>query len=263
MLLDAELQNRLNQSSAQGKALPKGVKDAKKWEVAQQFEAMFTHEMVKSMRKTIPQSDLTESSSGREIFQGMLDEKYAGMMAQNANPRGMAMSIYRELERQEGREMPELQELKPMVVPAFAAPMSRAQVSGDLDSIVREAAQKYNLDENLIHSVIQQESAGRVNAVSPVGAKGLMQLTDGTAREMGVNNVFDPKQNIMGGSAYLRKMLDQHGGSEKLALAAYNAGPANVEKYEGIPPFAETQSYVKSVLDRKASFAQMKKGQES
>jgi len=117
-----------------------------------------------------------------------------------------------------------------------------------IERSIQKAAARYSLSPGLIRGVIRAESNFQADAVSSAGAKGLMQLMPETAGDLGVTKPFDIQQNIDGGSRYLRQMLDRFGGNLKLALAAYNAGPGAVEKYEGRVPYAETQEYVKRVL---------------
>lgn len=117
------------------------------------------------------------------------------------------------------------------------------------ESLILEAAAQHNLDPDLIRAVMRTESSFNAMAVSPVGAQGLMQLMPSLAKDMGVTDPFDPRQNIMAGARYLRKLLDAHDGNIELTLASYNAGPGNVKRYKGIPPFRETRNYVQKITD--------------
>jgi hypothetical protein len=123
------------------------------------------------------------------------------------------------------------------------------QTSRDLNAIVDKAARAHDVDPLLVHSMIKVESNYNVHAVSNKGAEGLMQLTPSTARMLGVTNSFDPQQNIEAGVKYLKYLKDLYK-DDRLALAAYNAGPGAVDKYKWIPPYAETENYVYQVGKR-------------
>jgi soluble lytic murein transglycosylase-like protein len=135
----------------------------------------------------------------------------------------------------------------------------------DLNEVVNEASDHYQLDPDLVNSVIKAESGFNAHAVSPKGAQGLMQLMPGTASELGVGNVFDPEANVEGGTKYLRELMERYNFDMVKALAAYNAGPQRVEQFGGVPPYYETRAYVarivkdfnkKKVAQRKAATTQ-------
>lgn len=130
-----------------------------------------------------------------------------------------------------------------------AAPNFPKQMHPVLARYLEDAASRHSVDAGLVRAVAWQESRFRSNAVSPKGAIGIMQLMPATAAQLGVNP-HDPQQNINGGVAYLRSLLTQFNGDIRLALAAYNAGPGAVLRYGGIPPYRETQNYVKSIAER-------------
>ncbi len=137
---------------------------------------------------------------------------------------------------------------------SFNRPFSRTRVRtqsyGDrsFDSHIQEAALRYDIDPLLIKAVIKQESNFNPNATSGKGALGLMQLMPGTARDMNVVDVFDPRDNIFGGARYLKRLYSQFNGSLALTLASYNAGPERIYSSNGIPDIQETKNYVRTVL---------------
>jgi soluble lytic murein transglycosylase-like protein len=115
------------------------------------------------------------------------------------------------------------------------------------DDIIQEAATRHGVDADLLHAVIQAESAFNPIAESAAGAQGLMQLMPSLQAELGVKDPFDPRQNIMAGAEYLKKLLTRHKGDVALALASYNAGPTIVGRYKGVPPYKETRNYIKKI----------------
>ncbi|MFZ1016745.1 MAG: lytic transglycosylase domain-containing protein [Candidatus Cybelea sp.] len=125
---------------------------------------------------------------------------------------------------------------------------------GTLNALVSGAAQANGVPPGLVRAVVMAESAGNPSAVSMAGAAGLMQLMPGTAAGCGIGNPFDPSQNVSCGTSYLRSLLNRYHDNVTLAVAAYNAGPGAVDRYHGVPPYAETQAYVVRVLNAYNSY---------
>lgn len=134
--------------------------------------------------------------------------------------------------------------------PAAPAMLPPAQI----DALVNDNAQAQAVDPALVKAIIANESGFNANATSSVGAQGLMQLMPGTAQALGVSDSYDPAQNVAGGTKYIKQLLDRFNGNVRLAVAAYNAGPGAVEKYNGVPPYAETENYVQNVLSSYAKY---------
>ncbi len=208
-------------------------------EAAEKFEAIFANLILKSLRESMVRSGLFGEGLRGEIYQGLLEEKLSEVLARRRQL-GIADLIIRQLSRQHP--------VNPSKQPLSVS--SKAIDPPQRDLLVKRAAQASNLPAPLIYAVIEQESGWNPRAVSSKGAKGLMQLMDETAAMLGVNNVFDPLENVLAGSGYLRQLLDEFGTLE-LALAAYNAGPGAVRRYGlSVPPFSETRNYVRRILNQ-------------
>jgi soluble lytic murein transglycosylase-like protein len=132
--------------------------------------------------------------------------------------------------------------------PPAAPSVPERLTDADLAPLLTKAGTVFNVDADLLASVVRQESNGHARAVSRTGAQGLMQLMPGTASDLGVADSFAPRENIQGGTAYLNALLVRYNDNLALALAAYNAGPAAVDRYHGIPPYRETRLYVARVI---------------
>ena len=150
----------------------------------------------------------------------------------------------------------------PGSAPSFAPPKTVRERIAAYESLIQEAAAYHGVDSTMIKAVMAAESGGERTAVSSRDAKGLMQLTDSTAADMGVRNVWNARENIQGGARYLQSLLQRFDGDTRNAVASYNAGPERVEKHGGVPPIPETQAYVRRVMNYIQYFAQEESSHE-
>jgi Rod binding domain-containing protein len=219
------------------KPVPKNITAPDVYKAARGFEAYFVRYLMKEIEGSM--SMVGGKGYGGDFYQKMYTDVLGEEIA-NKGSLGIGEMIYRQMMIGRGDEPYQEIEKSSSNMPRKFEPY---------EDIIREASEKYKINPEIIISVIEQESNADKKVVSSKGAKGLMQLIDSTAAEMGVSDSFNPRQNIMGGTKYLRQQLDSFGDLD-LALAAYNAGPGAVRKYHGIPPYKETQNYVKKINER-------------
>jgi soluble lytic murein transglycosylase-like protein len=247
--IDQTTEIKNNYSQEEKDKLAKAAKD---------FESLITGMMLKSMTQTTG-GFFGEESYGGDFFESIFENEIASQISQNKSL-GIAEMLYKKITGEDLKtnfmmRPPELIPKSDKIKIDFNSNMPAVQPSssslkrvGKFEGLIEQASTNFGVDKNLIKSVILAESAGNEKAVSSAKAKGLMQLMDSTAKYLGVKNVWDAKENIMGGTKYLAEMLRQYNGDVKLALAGYNAGPGNVQKYNGIPPFEETKTYIARVI---------------
>lgn len=272
-LLDAKIEHTIKVKPHKSSDILSSEDKKKAEKAARDFESLFIYLIFKEMRNAMLSKDDENNASldfGGDVFDDLGYLEFTSQISKTGIGIGIASKIYEELTGEklkgnwENRVEPKFQPKptgyhKPMENKSLS--MSNASeskpINGTSNKVIErlsqfsdwiyEASKKFDLPPSLLQAVIVVESAGNPNAVSKAGAKGLMQLIDSTASYLGVSNAFNPRENIYGGAKYLREMLDMFGGNLDLALAAYNAGPGNVMKYNGIPPFRETQNYVQRV----------------
>jgi len=236
-----------------------------------EFEAIFVNYLLQNMRKTVQKADEESSGFGNDVMEGMFDMELAKHVSQKSNL-GIGEMLYRQFTGEAFPQAAPSHAASSRVVPSQVTPLQIPRGVSAPDSVkvhsqpadstatsmpkrldqyqdmIQDASGTFDLNPNLIKAVIAAESAGNPRAISSQNAKGLMQLIDSTATAMGVHDVWNPHQNILGGSKYLKQLLDRFDGDTELALASYNAGPQAVEKHQGMPPYPETRQYVGRVM---------------
>ena len=177
-----------------------------------------------------------------------LDGSHVRLYLAAATPAGDAAASYIDLPAAEITSTETLPDPAPPAAALNAAESSKANSSAELHLLLTHAGSLHDIDAELLASIVHAESGGRATAISRVGAVGLMQLMPGTAAALGVADALRPEDNVAGGTAYFDHLLTRYHDNLALALAAYNAGPAAVDRYQGVPPFHETRAYVARVM---------------
>lgn len=245
-------------SQVQAQVYQKNIDKKKLADASKQFESLLTSMMLKSMSQTTG-GLFGDESFGGDFFESIFQFEIANhiakgkglgvadMIYKNITGESISKALEEEVKTLPGKSAPKIEYKKPETPVVKPTEQALNRLS-KYEEIIQEASEKHGVDKNIIKAVILAESAGKEDAISSANAKGLMQLIDETANYLGVRNVWNPKENIFGGTKYLAELLRKYDGDLKLALAGYNAGPGNVDKYNDIPPFTETQTYIKRVM---------------
>lgn len=243
------------------------------------FQALLINQMLQSFRETkFDDEEESDFGYGNEIMTSLFDMQLSSIISKSGKF-GLAETIYENLtgEKLTQEAIKSIDQIESRANFRRPKTTTPAEVNTDNSSIldpyeinknnllkykinvfdvinkynseIKSHSESYGVDPNLVKAIIATESSGNSNAISSANAKGLMQLIDSTAKDMGVKNIFNPSDNIMGGTKYIRSLIDRYNGDINLALAAYNAGPGAVDKYNGVPPYKETQNYVNRVLN--------------
>jgi Rod binding domain-containing protein len=239
------------------------ARKAKLQKAVREFESVFVSYMLKSMRNTVEKADNSTDSFGGDMLESMFDMELAKHISKNSNL-GLAEMLYRKMT---GEQLASPKSPQTVDRPGSAAgsPISSKTLEERLTSFrsyIDEASAKFGVRDSLIRAVIAAESSARPEALSAKDAKGLMQLIDATAADMGVKDVWNPRENILGGTKYLKHLLEKFDGDQTLAVASYNAGPGAVQRHGGVPPYKETKEYVARVLGFLKQFEQEKHDDE-
>ncbi len=220
------------------------------------FEALFISQLLSEMEKTVPEDPIVKNNAANSMYRFMYINALSKKISETS-PFSIATTLFDSLKdyltyktripKKLNREPIKLNNkinFKPINDKKLKPINKKMEL---IEKAVDEASKRYHIPKKLIFSIIKAESSFNPKAISKAGAIGLMQLMPQTALELGVKNIWDIRENILGGTKYLAKLINEFKDYKK-AIAAYNAGPGNVKKYNGIPPFRETQNYVKKVL---------------
>ncbi|WP_022669826.1 transglycosylase SLT domain-containing protein [Hippea alviniae] len=223
------------------------------------FEALFISQLLTEMEKTVPQDPIVKNNAANSMYKFMYINALSQKISETS-PFSIATTLFDSLKEyltyktqipkkfnKEPIKLDNQIKFKPIKSEKFKPLKEKTEKMELIKKAVDEASKRYHIPKKLIFSIIKAESSFNPKAISKAGAVGLMQLMPQTALEMGVKNIWDIRENILGGAKYLSKLINEFKDYKK-AIAAYNAGPGNVKKYNGIPPFRETQNYVKKVL---------------